>query len=111
MKYAGVKGKLHKVEDKAAGKVHFLDGEGNRIRTVDITPEPTKGDKKSTDIINFEKYQTLLREDPEQAKIFAKQIGITPTGKDTRTEAIKNFEYGVKNPDFALQQKEKWQKK
>jgi hypothetical protein len=66
-----------------------------------------RGIKKPTvDIQNFQHYQTLLKENPQQAKQFAQQTGIT-TSADDRTTAIKEFEYGEKNPKFALAQKNK----
>lgn len=58
-------------------------------------------------IEDFKHYQTLLRENPRQAPLFATQVGITKNGADDRTTAIKEFEYGEKNPKFALQQKAK----
>lgn len=71
----------------------------------DIT---TKKDTKETgNIEDFKYYQTLLRENPEQARQFATQAGIIKSGVNDRTTAIKEFEYGEKNPKFALQQKAK----
>jgi hypothetical protein len=67
-------------------------------------------EKPTTDIKDFQYYQTLLKENPEQAELFAQQVGIK-TKTDDRTNAIKEFEYGVKNPDFALAQKQKADKK
>jgi len=77
-------------------------------RYKDISKK-SKDTKETTNIEDFKYYQTLLRENPDQAKQFAIQAGITKDAgeKDDRTTAIKEFEYGEKNPKFALQQKAK----
>jgi hypothetical protein len=65
---------------------------------------------ETSDIQNFKHYQTLLRDNPEQAKAFANQVGITDTKPEDKTTAIKEFEYGEKNPKFKLAQMEKLNK-
>jgi len=61
--------------------------------------------ESTKDIKNFNFYKTLLRENPEAAAEFAQQSGITkPVSK---TDAIKEFEYSLENPQFALNQQAK----
>jgi len=55
----------------------------------------------------FEYYNTLLRENPAKAAEYATQVGIAAKPSDDRTTAIKEFEYGEKNPKFKLAQKAK----
>ena len=76
-------------------------------RYQDITKETDT--EETTDIQNFNHYQTLLRDSPEQAEEFAKFTGIKKDVdvKDDRTAAIKEFEYGLEHPEFNLAQQKK----
>lgn len=49
LKYRGKDGKLERVEDLKAGKVHFFSQDGSLVKTVEVTPEE-KDDKAQSDI-------------------------------------------------------------
>lgn len=94
------KGTLKKLEIEAA----VLDPQKYKTYKAATTPST---DEPTGNIKDFSHYQTLLRENPSEAAKFANQVGISTTPANDKTTAIKEFEYGEKNPKFLLAQQKK----